>query len=89
MLINDLAAELWKRTKQSPVDQWIKIEGEKIKIHLERHKCACGCHVAFIFWAIGPWPLVRRLRKVFLPNGIAYPGECGELIRFIQTSHIT
>jgi hypothetical protein len=84
MLIDNLAKELWQRTRQNPVDQLIKIDGEKVKVHLEKHICDCGCHIRFTFWASGPWPLVRRLRKIFLPNGIAYPGENGELIRFIQ-----
>ena len=87
MNIHDIAYGLWQQAKQGPVQKWINIEGYKIKVTCIRQVCDCGCHVRFIFWINpnpAPWSLLRRVRQAFIPNGIMYPGENGELIQYIQ-----
>ncbi len=57
-----------------------------MKVTCIRQVCDCGCHVRFIFWIEGPapWSLIRRVRQVFIPNGVMYPGENGEVIQYVQ-----
>lgn len=87
MYLREIADGMWKRAKQGPASQWIKIEGHRMKVTCIRQVCDCGCHVRFIFWINGnpaPWSLIRRVRQVFIPNGVMYPGDNGEMIQYVQ-----
>lgn len=91
MNIQDIAAEMWKQAKKEPAHRWIKIEGYKIAVLCARSVCDQGCHVRYTFimnhqsgMLSVPHVLMRKIREVFLPNGIMYPGENGELIQYVQ-----